>query len=140
MMAQTFAHRRRAHLSITRFAAVNPKNKDALEKRVVKAAEAALAAQGYASAIDVLAGIGWLAPGSVTEWRRGQIDCLERPIQTNPARIAQALALFRAWATAKGLQASETNYLARRPQRQTLRFSRSGGPEMQAQERHPWGS
>jgi hypothetical protein len=32
---------------------MNPKNRNALAERVVKAAEAALAAQGYASAIDV---------------------------------------------------------------------------------------
>ena len=105
---------------------MNSKNKGALEKRVVKAAEAALAAQGYASAIDVLVGIGWLAPGTVEEWRRGQIDCLERAVQTNLPRIAQALTLFRAWATAKGLNASEADYLARRPQRQTLRFGAFG--------------
>ena len=39
---------------------MNPNNRNALAQRVVKAAEAALAAQGYASAIDVLVGIGWL--------------------------------------------------------------------------------
>ncbi len=53
------------------------KNKEPLENRVVRAAEAALAAQGYAGAIDVLAGIGWLPPSTVAGWRRGQIDCLD---------------------------------------------------------------
>jgi hypothetical protein len=40
------------------FTAMNPKNRNALAQRVVKAAEAALAVQGYASSIDVLVGIG----------------------------------------------------------------------------------
>jgi len=51
----------------------------------------------------------------VQKWRRGQIDCIESAIQTNPARITEALKLFRAWATAKDLKASETDYVARRP-------------------------
>jgi hypothetical protein len=114
------------------------KNKDPLENRVANAAEAALAAQGYASALDVLLRIGWLAPSAMQAWRRGQIDCIEGAIQTNPARIVEALNLFRAWATAKDLTASETDYLARQPQRQTLRFSRSGDPSIEAQYRTHW--
>jgi hypothetical protein len=116
------------------------KNKAPLEQRVVRAAEAALAAEGQAGAIDVLLGIGWLPPGVVEEWRRGQIDCLERAIQTNPARIAEALNLFRAFATAKGLKASETDYVARRPERPTLRFSAGGDPAIEAQYRTHWVS
>jgi hypothetical protein len=116
------------------------KNKEPLEQRVARAAEAALAAQGYAGAIDVLGGIGWLNSSTVGQWRRGQIDCLEHAIQTNPARIAEALHLLGAWATAKGLKASETNYVARRPERQTLRFSASGDPAIEAQYRTQWAS
>src|SRR6266496_2485495 len=105
---------------------MNPKNKVPLEQRVTKAAETALAAQGYASPTDVLLGIGWLNSNTMEQWRRGQIDCLEHAIQTNPARITEALKLFGAWATSKDLKASETDYVARRPERQTLRFSASG--------------
>jgi hypothetical protein len=105
---------------------MNPKNRDALAQRVVKAAEAALAAQGYASSIDVLVGIGWLDTGKVEQWRRGQIDYLERVVQSNLSRISEAMKLFRSWAAGRGLSASQTSYVARRPGRQTLRFSRSG--------------
>ena len=35
-----------------------------LERRVIEAAEVALAARGFATAIDVLAGLGWLPPSS----------------------------------------------------------------------------
>ena len=34
---------------------------EALEKRVVAAAEAALAERGYVAPLDVLVGVGWLA-------------------------------------------------------------------------------
>jgi hypothetical protein len=105
---------------------MNKKNRTALLDRVVKAAEASLAAQNYVSPVDVLVGIGWLDPGTLERWRRGQVDCLERVVQTNLPRISEAMKLFRSWAAGKGLSPSETHYVARTPGRQTLRFSRSG--------------
>ena len=108
MMAETFgAHRAwEQRFSDGVFAAMNPKNRNALAQRVVNAAEAALAAQGYASSIDVLVG----------------------------------MKLFRSWAARRGLSASPTSYVARSPQRQTLRFSRSGDPTIEALYRTHWVS
>jgi hypothetical protein len=88
----------------------------------------------------VLVGIGWLDPGAVERWRRGQIDYLERVVQTNLSRISGAMKLFRSWATAKGLTASETSYVARKPSRQTLRFSKSGHPTIEKLYRTHWVS
>jgi hypothetical protein len=116
------------------------KNRTALADRVVKAAEAALAAQGYVSPIDVFVGVRWLDAQTVEQWRRGQIDCLERATQTNLLRILEALKLFQSWATGRGLSASPTHYVAARPQRQTLRFSRSGDPAIEALYRTHWVS
>jgi hypothetical protein len=73
-------------------------------------------------------------------WRQGQIDCLERVIQTNLPRISEAMRLFRAWAAGKGLFASETDYVARTPQRPSLRFSRSGNPTIERLYRTHWVS
>jgi hypothetical protein len=119
---------------------MDPRNKAALAERVVKAAEAALAARGYVSSIDVLIGIRWLDAGKMEQWRRGQIDYLEQAVQTNPARISEAMKLFRSWAAATGLSPSPTPYVARTPQRQTLRFSHSGDHEIEAQYRTHWAS
>ena len=116
------------------------KNRRTLAERVIKAAEASLAAQDYVSAIDVLVGIGWLDPGAVKRWRQGQIDCLEGALQTNLSRISEAMKLFRSWAAEKGLFASETSYVARTPQRQTLRFSRGGNPVIERLYRTHWVS
>ena len=116
------------------------KNRVPLADRVAKAAEAELAARHFVSAIDILVGIGWLDSGAVERWRRGQIDCLEEAIQTDPSRISEAMRLFRAWATAGGLSASETVYVDRTPRRQTLRFSRSGNPAIEASYRTHWVS
>jgi hypothetical protein len=119
---------------------MNPENRRKLADRVIKAAEASLAAQDYVSPIDVFVRIGWLDPGSVQRWRQGQIDFLERAVQANLPRISEAMKLFRSWASAKGLSASETHYVARTPQRQTLRFSRSGNPTIEQLYRTNWVS
>jgi hypothetical protein len=112
----------------------------ALADRVVSAAEAALAARGYVSALDVLAGVGWLDLGAVERWRRGQIDCIEGAVQTRLPRILEALTLFQSWADERGLSPSQAHYVARTPQRQTLRFSRSGDPAIEARYRTHWVS
>ena len=117
---------------------MTPKNRQALADRVARAAEAALAAQEYVSAIDVLGGIGWLDPSSEKRWRQGQVDCLERVIQTNLPRISEAMKLFRSWAAAKGLLPRETQYVARTPRRQALRFSRSGDATIERLYRTHW--
>jgi hypothetical protein len=114
------------------------KNRPSLTDRVGRAAEAAVAAQGFVSPIDVLIGIGWLDPGAVERWRRGQTDCLEGDIQS--PRVAEALALFGAWVTAKGLSPSLTDYISRTPQRQTLRFSRDGNDTVERFYRTHWMS
>jgi hypothetical protein len=110
---------------------MHPKNRVALADRVTKAAEASLADHDYVSAIDILVGIRWLDPRMVDRWRQGQFDCLEAVVQSNLPRISEAMKLFRSWALTKGLLARETHYVARTPQRQTLRFSRSGAPTIE---------
>ncbi len=108
------------------------KNKVQLADRVARAAEAALAAKRFVAPADILVGIGWLDPGAVERWRRGQIDCLEEAVQANPSRVSEAMQLFRSWATANDLFASPTDYVARTPRRQTLRFSQSGDTAIEA--------
>ena len=119
---------------------MTPKNRAKLADRVNKAAETTLVAQHYVSPLDVLVGIGWLDPGTVKRWQQGQIDCLESVIQTNLPRISGAMRLFRSWAAEKGLFASETDYVARTPQRARLRFSRSGNPTIERLYRTHWVS
>ena len=46
--------------------------------RVRRVAEQALAEKGYAAPIDVLVGLGWLAPVRIDEWRQGRLPVLER--------------------------------------------------------------
>jgi len=117
---------------------MSQKNKVPLADRVTRAAEAALAAQHFVSPIDIFLGMGWLDQQTVERWRRGQIDFLERVVQSNLPRITEAMKLFRSWARAKGLYASQTAYVARKAQRRELRFSRSGNPSIETAYRTHW--
>jgi hypothetical protein len=86
----------------------------------------------------VLLGIGWLSPNTFRDWQQGRVECLGDVMQVKPPRLSEALALLRSWATQKGLVASEAEYVARTPQRQTLRFSQSGDPALEKSFRTHW--
>ena len=81
---------------------------------------AALARQDYVTAIDVLTGLGWLAPVRVDDWRHRRIPFLEAGVQAGLPKIAAAMRVFRAWATSAGLRPSETAYVARSVGREPL--------------------
>lgn len=120
--------------------AMPPDEQTKLAARVERAAEAALARQGYASAVDVLTGIGWLDLATLQRWQRGEVTCLEQGIQTRPARVAEAMRLLHAWATARGLAPSEVEYVARTPARPALRFTADGGEATERGYRTHWMS
>jgi hypothetical protein len=110
----------------------------ALEGRVARAAAEALANQKFVSAIDVLVGIGWLAPSRVDDWRHRRIPFLEAGIQTNLSKVTAALRAFHAWAVAAELRPSETAYVARSVGREPLRFSESGEADIERAYRTHW--
>ncbi len=118
----------------------HPDNRPRIERRVAEAAEAALEGQKHVSAIDVLTGIGWLAPSNVDRWRQGRVDYLERVVQVNLKKISAAMRAFRGWAKDRGLKPSETAYVARSRDRRPLRFSKSGDPEIERAYRTHWVS
>jgi hypothetical protein len=111
-----------------------------LERRVSDAAEAALAARGFITAIDVLTGLGWLPPSSERAWRQGRLPYLECAMTANPAKISTAMRHVRRWAEGRGLRASETAYVARTRDRRALRFSKSGQPSIELAYRTHWVS
>lgn len=109
-----------------------------LERRVARAAEAALAEQQAVGAVDVLVGLGWLAPSHVALWRQGRLETLERALQVNPAKLAAAMRAFEEWARHHGLVASEATSVARTADRRTLRFSDSGDQKLERAYRTHW--
>lgn len=111
-----------------------------IQARVRRAAEQALAEQQYVRPIDVLLGLGWLAPAHLDRWRQGRVPYLEQVVQGNLGKVGAAMAEFRRWARASGLTPSETAYLARTRDRRQLRFSASGDPGIEQAYRTHWVS
>lgn len=103
-------------------------NDKRLERRVIAAAEAALAARQFVTAIDILVGLGWLPDSSEQAWRKGRVRYLEAAVTANLSKISKAMRYFRRWAQRRGLKPSETAYVRRSPGRPALRFSKSGKP------------
>lgn len=109
-----------------------------LQKRVERAAEAALAEQRYVSPVDVLVGIGWLPPSILEQWRQGRLTSLERGIEVDLHKLSSAMDLLRSWAVRRGLTPSETDYVARNRGRHRLRFSVSGQETVERGYRTHW--
>ena len=115
-------------------------NRGEIERRVARAADAALAVRKFVSAIDVLIGLGWLERRGVEAWRQGRVDYLERVVGANLGKISTAMRAFGRWAQGRGLKPSETVYVARTRDRRPLRFSKSGDSEIERAYRTHWVS
>jgi hypothetical protein len=109
-----------------------------LESRVARAAEEALEKQRFVAPVDVLIGLGWLHPVHLDTWRQRRVEDLEQLIQVGPDKIAMALEMLRSWATERGLEPSETEYLARSRDRRPLRFSARGEESIERLFRTHW--
>jgi hypothetical protein len=114
--------------------------KASLRVRVERVADAVLADQHCVAPVDVLRGLGWLAPAREDEWRQGRLPSLERGVQASLGKISTAMSHLRRWAASRGLQASETTYVSRTRDRRQLRFSVSGDPGIERAYRTHWVS
>jgi hypothetical protein len=115
-------------------------NDEKLRRRVISVAEAALGRSGYVSALEVLAGLGWLPESSERAWRQGRIPNLEGALAVNPSKISEATRFLRGWALERGLRPSETAYIARTRDRRPLRFSATGDKDIERAYRTHWVS
>jgi predicted RecA/RadA family phage recombinase len=117
---------------------VNPQNQAKLRRAIAAAGGAAIAKNGYVTAIDVLVGVGWLPPAKVEDWRRGRVPYLERVTVASLPKISTAMKVFRSWAKDAGLRPSETVYVSWTRDRRRLRFSKSGDPDIERVYRTHW--
>jgi hypothetical protein len=117
---------------------VNPQNRAKLRGKIVAASSAALAKNGYVTAIDALLATGWLRPEKVEEWRRGRVPYLEQAVVASLSKISTAMRLFRTVVESEGLRPSETVYVSWTKDRRRLRFSKSGDPNLERAYRTHW--
>jgi hypothetical protein len=111
-----------------------------LERRVVAAAEEALARRKFVTAVDVCIGIGWLHSSNVDDWRHGRVSELEEFLPVHDDRLAWILLYLRRWAEANGLKPVETDYVAGTRDRRELRFTFDGDPAEERAWRMHWVS
>lgn len=97
-----------------------------LERRVVTAAEEALARQKYVTAIDVCLGVRWLHSRHVEAWQQGLGGFLCYYVQVGADRVASAVECLERWARATGLEPREAEYVTATRDRRELRFTADG--------------
>ena len=117
---------------------MSPRNQQKLWHTIAAAGSAAIAKNGYATAIDVLLGTGWVRPEKVEDWRRGRVPYLEQVVVAGLPKISAAMRTFRRWAESAGLRPSETVYVSWTKDRRRLRFSKSGDPNIERAYRTHW--
>jgi hypothetical protein len=117
---------------------VNPQNEAKLRRKIAAASKAAIAKNGYVTAIDALLATGWLRPEKVEEWRRGRVPYLEHAVVASLPKISAAMRVFRSVAESAGWRPSETVYVSWTRDRRKLRFSKSGNPNIERAYRTHW--
>jgi hypothetical protein len=117
---------------------MNPQNLTRLRRGIAAAGSAAVAKNGYVTAIDVLLGVGWVRPEKVEDWRRGRVPYLEQVMVASLPKISAAMRAFRSWAESAGLRPSETVYVSWTRDRRRLRFSKSEDPNIERAYRTHW--
>jgi hypothetical protein len=111
-----------------------------LDRRVVTAAEEALARQKFVTVVDVCIALGWLTSRHVDSWRQGRIPDLESVLPVQGEKLAQVPAYLQRWAEANALEPVETDYVAATRDRRHLRFTSASDPAAERAWRTHWVS
>ena len=107
-------------------------NNQELAKRVHSAMASQCHARGYASPVDVLMDVGVLSKANYENWRRGQVDYLERVCTANLSKLSFIMHEIRSYATKNNLKPSLTVYKqGGTKQKRILRFCKSGSPAIE---------
>src|SRR5215467_16323371 len=92
-----------------------------LRARVTTAAGEALTRQGFVTPVDVCLGLGWLHASNVDDWRHGRVDDLEYFLPVHADRISELIVCLDSWASERGLERTEAEYVSATRNRHTLR-------------------
>ena len=84
---------------------------DPLYPRIERAVAGILAKGKVVAPVDVLIGMGLLAPEKLKDWRRGRVHYLERVINCNLMRLSRILRILRFHAHDLNLVPSFTAYM-----------------------------
>jgi len=105
---------------------------DPLYPRIARAVAAILEQGQVVAPVDVLVGMGLLAPTGLEDWRRGRIPYLEQVIGCNLARLSRLLRILQFHAHELKLMPSARLYLRwGKGPKQRLRFTKTGDPKLE---------
>lgn len=103
-----------------------------LYPRIARAVETMLQSGKVVAPVDVLVGIGLLAPERLEDWRRGRVPYLERVIDCNLTRLSRLLRVLGFHAHDLNLVPSVTVYMRwGKGPKQRLRFTKTGDPKLE---------
>lgn len=117
---------------------VDTYREDSLYPGIVRSVAAILRTGKVVAPVDVLVGMGLLAPGPLDDWRSGRVPYLEKVINCNLARLSRLLRILRLHAHYLNLVPSVTVYMrwGKGPKKR-LRFTRTGNSRIEeAYSRH----
>jgi len=105
---------------------------DPLYPRIVRAVEPLLERGKVVAPVDVLVGMGLLAPAKLEEWRLGRVPYLEKVIDCNLVRLSRLLRLLRFHAHDLNLVPSMNASLRRgKGPKKRLRFTKTGDGKLE---------
>lgn len=105
---------------------------DPLYPRIARAVETILQHGKVVAPVDVLVGMGLLAPEHIEDWRRGRVLYLEQVIDCNLTRLSRLLRILRFHAHDLNLVPSVTVYMRwGKGPKQRLRFTKTGDPKLE---------
>ena len=119
-------------MSAARAPSVDSYRSNPLFPRIEQAVAAILAKGKFVAPVDVLVGMGLLAPEKLQDWRLGRVPYLERVIDGNLSKLSRLLRVLRFYAHDLNLVVSTTVYMRwGKGAKQRLRFTKTGDPRIE---------
>lgn len=104
---------------------------DKRAERVIAEIDKQIEERGYTAVPDVLIGIGMLSEEKFSEWKKGNLRCLEDVCSADLSKLHSVLKSIKAYAEETGLKPSIVRYSTDGRNQIPLRFTMSGNPVLE---------
>lgn len=102
-----------------------------LEKKIKDEMDREVEESGFSTPLKVLVALKFLDDGKVEEWKKGNIQALERVINLGPQKVLRLLSVMSANAKKNGYKVKREEYLDKNGN--ALQFSRSNNDVIEGQ-------
>ena len=104
---------------------------DKRAEKVIAEIDKQIEERGYTAVPDVLIGIGMLSEEKFSEWKKGDLRCLEDVCSADLSKLHSVLKSIKAYAEETGLKPSIVRYSTDGRNQIPLRFTMSGNPVLE---------